>query len=115
MDGIIEFAGIGDFIDAPVKVYSSGMYVRLGFAIAVSLEPEILIVDEVIAVGDEEFQRKCFDHLFELRQARARRSSSSRTAWAHPRPVRRGGVARPRWRPTAARAAGGRQLPRRRQ
>ena len=68
MDGIIDFAGIGEFIDSPVKVYSSGMFVRLGFAIAVSLDPEILIVDEVIAVGDEEFQRKCFDHLFELRK-----------------------------------------------
>ena len=68
MDRIIEFAGIGEFIDAPVKIYSSGMFVRLGFAIAVSLDPEILMVDEVIAVGDEEFQRKCFDHLFELRK-----------------------------------------------
>ena len=68
MDGIIDFAGIGEFIDSPIKVYSSGMFVRLGFAIAVSLDPEILIVDEVIAVGDEEFQRKCFDHLFELRK-----------------------------------------------
>jgi lipopolysaccharide transport system ATP-binding protein len=68
MDGIIDFAGIGDFIDSPVKIYSSGMFVRLGFAIAVSLDPEILMVDEVIAVGDEEFQRKCFDHLFELRK-----------------------------------------------
>ena len=68
MDGIIDFAGIGEFIDSPVKIYSSGMFVRLGFAIAVSLDPEILIVDEVIAVGDEEFQRKCFDHLFELRK-----------------------------------------------
>lgn len=65
---IIDFAGIGDFVDAPVKVYSSGMYVRLGFAIAVHLDPEILIVDEIIAVGDEEFQRKCFDYLFELRR-----------------------------------------------
>ena len=67
MGRIIDFAGIGDFIDSPVKVYSTGMFVRLGFAIAVSLDPEILMVDEVIAVGDEEFQRKCFDHLFELR------------------------------------------------
>jgi lipopolysaccharide transport system ATP-binding protein len=68
MDKIIDFAGIGDFIDSPVKVYSSGMYVRLGFSIAVTVDPEILIVDEIIAVGDEEFQRKCFDHLFELRR-----------------------------------------------
>jgi lipopolysaccharide transport system ATP-binding protein len=68
MDQIIDFAGIEEFIDAPVKVYSSGMYVRLGFSIAVTVDPEILIVDEIIAVGDEEFQRKCFDHLFELRK-----------------------------------------------
>ena len=68
MDGIIDFAGLGQFIDSPVKIYSSGMFVRLGFAVAVSLDPEILMVDEVIAVGDEEFQRKCFDHLFELRK-----------------------------------------------
>jgi lipopolysaccharide transport system ATP-binding protein len=68
MDQIIDFAGIEEFIDAPVKVYSSGMYVRLGFSIAVTVDPEILIVDEIIAVGDEEFQRKCFDHLFDLRK-----------------------------------------------
>jgi len=68
MGNIIEFAGIGDFIDQPVKVYSSGMFVRLGFAVAISLDPEILIIDEVIAVGDEEFQRKCFDYLYDLRQ-----------------------------------------------
>ena len=68
MEKIIDFADIGEFIDAPVKVYSSGMYVRLGFSIAVTVEPEILIVDEIIAVGDEEFQRKCFDYLFELRK-----------------------------------------------
>jgi lipopolysaccharide transport system ATP-binding protein len=68
IDDIIDFSGIGDFVDAPVKVLSSGMYVRLGFAVAVHVEPEILLVDEVIAVGDEEFQRKCLDHLYELRR-----------------------------------------------
>lgn len=67
MDEIVEFADLGDHIDAPVKVYSSGMYVRLGFAIAVAVKPEILVIDEVIAVGDEKFQRKCFDHLANLR------------------------------------------------
>lgn len=67
MDEIIEFADIGEFIDNPIKHYSSGMHVRLGFAVAVMVRPEILIVDEVIAVGDEEFQRKCYDHLHDLR------------------------------------------------
>ncbi len=68
MDAILDFSGLEDFIDTPVKVYSSGMYVRLGFSIAVNLDPEILIIDEIIAVGDEEFQRRCFDHLYELRK-----------------------------------------------
>jgi lipopolysaccharide transport system ATP-binding protein len=68
MDEIIEFSGLAEFIDSPVKVYSSGMYVRLGFAIAVNLDPEILIIDEVIAVGDEDFQRRCFDHLATLKR-----------------------------------------------
>ncbi|HEY9472759.1 MAG TPA: ABC transporter ATP-binding protein [Mycobacteriales bacterium] len=68
MDQIIEFSGIEEFIDTPVKVYSSGMYVRLGFSIAVNLNPEILVIDEIVAVGDEEFQRRCFDHLHELRR-----------------------------------------------
>jgi ABC-type polysaccharide/polyol phosphate transport system ATPase subunit len=71
IDDIIEFAGLGDFIDSPVKVYSSGMYVRLGFSVAVHVEPDILIIDEVIAVGDEDFQRRCFDHLYRLRTSGA--------------------------------------------
>ena len=58
-DEIVEFSGVEKFIDTPVKRYSSGMYVRLAFAVAAHLEPEILIVDEVLAVGDAEFQRKC--------------------------------------------------------
>ena len=68
-DEIIEFSGLGDFIDDPVKHYSSGMYVRLGFSVAVHMKPDVLLVDEVLAVGDEEFQRKCFDHLYQLRRS----------------------------------------------
>lgn len=67
-DEIVDFAGVRDFIDSPVKIYSSGMYIRLGFSVAVHVNPEILIVDEVIAVGDAEFQRKCYDHLYTLRK-----------------------------------------------
>src|SRR5438105_11890504 len=58
-DEIVAFAEIEKFLDTPVKRYSSGMYVRLAFAVAAHLEPEILIVDEVLAVGDAEFQKKC--------------------------------------------------------
>ena len=67
IDDIIDFSGLSEFIDSPVRHYSSGMYVRLGFAVAVNVNPQILIVDEVIAVGDEEFQRRCFEHLHKLR------------------------------------------------
>ena len=67
-DDIVAFAGVEEFIDSPVKIYSSGMFVRLGFSVAVHVDPEILIIDEVIAVGDAEFQRKCFDHLYALRK-----------------------------------------------
>lgn len=67
LDRIVEFSGLAEFIDSPVKHYSSGMYVRLGFSVAVHVEPRILLVDEVIAVGDEEFQRRCLDHLRDLR------------------------------------------------
>src|SRR5438132_3202209 len=58
-DEIVSFAEVEKFLDTPVKRYSSGMYVRLAFAVAAHLEPEILLVDEVLAVGDAEFQRKC--------------------------------------------------------
>ncbi len=67
-DEIVDFSGLHDFIDSPVKIYSSGMYVRLGFAVAVHVDPEILIIDEVIAVGDMEFQRRCLDYIYELRR-----------------------------------------------
>lgn len=64
---IVEFAGIGDYLDTPVKRYSSGMYARLGFSVAAHVDPEILLVDEVLAVGDMAFQKKCYDHMLKLR------------------------------------------------
>ena len=64
---IVEFAGIGGFLDVPVKWYSSGMYVRLGFAVAAQLEPDILLIDEVLAVGDAAFQAKCVQRILDLR------------------------------------------------
>ncbi len=69
LQDIIDFADIGDFLDAPVTTYSSGMRVRLGFAIAAHINPDILVVDEVLAVGDARFQRKCVEHLRKVREA----------------------------------------------
>ena len=67
-DEIVAFAELEDFIDAPVKTYSSGMYMRLGFAVAINVDPDVLLVDEVLAVGDEAFTHKCFDKLAEFRR-----------------------------------------------
>jgi ABC-type polysaccharide/polyol phosphate transport system ATPase subunit len=66
---IIEFAGIGDFIDAPVKQYSSGMYMRLAFSVATEIAPDILLIDEILAVGDAPFQQKCIERMESFRQA----------------------------------------------
>ncbi|HEY7409522.1 MAG TPA: ABC transporter ATP-binding protein [Vicinamibacteria bacterium] len=67
-DEIVEFAELRPFIDAPVKTYSSGMYARLGFAVAIHVDPEVLLIDEVLAVGDESFTRKCLDKIGEFRR-----------------------------------------------
>ncbi len=68
MDQIIQFSELDDFVDQPVRTYSSGMLARLGFSIVACLDPEILLIDEILAVGDMEFQRKCLDRMAEFRK-----------------------------------------------
>jgi hypothetical protein len=68
LDGIIDFAGVRPFIDVPVKRFSSGMVVRLGFSVAAHLDPDILLLDEVLAVGDAAFQKKCIDRVLQLKR-----------------------------------------------
>lgn len=69
IDDIIEFSELGDFIDNPVRTYSSGMYMRLAFSVAINVEAEILLIDEILAVGDQHFQDKCFAKLNELKES----------------------------------------------
>src|SRR5262249_15802765 len=71
-DEIVSFAGLEQFLDTPVKRYSSGMYVRLAFAVAAHLDPDILIVDEVLSVGDAEFQKKCLGKIDEVARRQGR-------------------------------------------
>ena len=66
LDDIIEFSELGDFIDSPIRTYSSGMYMRLAFAVAINVDASILLIDEILAVGDQHFQDKCFKKLEEL-------------------------------------------------
>jgi lipopolysaccharide transport system ATP-binding protein len=68
MEQIISYSGLGEYIDAPVRTYSSGMYVRLGFSVAVNVDPDVLLIDEVLAVGDEAFAHKCEDKINEFRR-----------------------------------------------
>src|SRR5260370_36928392 len=68
-DPIVEFSGVGEFINEPLRTYSSGMMLRVAFSVALSLEPRILIIDEVLAVGDQAFQEKCYEKIFEFRNS----------------------------------------------
>ncbi len=92
IDAIIDFSELGDFIDSPVRTYSAGMEMRLGFAIATETDPDILLIDEVLAVGDAEFQQKCYARIDQFKQAgktivfvthdlAAARSVASRSVW----------------------------------
>ena len=95
-DEIVAFSGLERFIDSPVKNYSSGMFVRLGFAVAINVEPEVLLVDEVLAVGDESFQQRCLEKFADLRRERQHDRRRHALPRDRPQPVRPGRVARPR-------------------
>ncbi len=68
-DSIVEFSGVGEFIEEPLRTYSAGMNVRLAFSIAVSMDPEVLVIDEVLGAGDEQFYKKCLEKILEFRHA----------------------------------------------
>ncbi len=68
-DQIVDFSGVGDFIDQPIRTYSSGMTMRLAFSVAINVDPDVLIIDEVLGVGDQNFFQKCFERILELRHA----------------------------------------------
>ena len=104
LKSIIDFAELGEFIDMPVKHYSSGMYVRLGFAVAIHTEPEVLVVDEVLTVGDQIFQQKCLQRILEMQAAGVAivlvshnledvRRLCQRALWLHEGEVRADGAA----------------------
>ena len=80
-DDIVEFAELEDFMDQKLKNYSSGMQVRLAFSVAIKAQGDILVLDEVLAVGDEAFQRKCDNFFAESRKTRPKRSSWSLIPW----------------------------------
>jgi ABC-type polysaccharide/polyol phosphate transport system ATPase subunit len=86
---IVDFSGLGDFIDQPLRTYSSGMVVRLGFAVAVNVNPDILIIDEVLAVGDANFQEKCFAEIQRLKDSGTLFVCASHAAVALPRICKR--------------------------
>ena len=69
VDDIIKFSELEDFIDSPIRTYSSGMYMRLAFSVAINVDADILLIDEILAVGDQHFQEKCFEKLEELKES----------------------------------------------
>jgi ABC-type polysaccharide/polyol phosphate transport system ATPase subunit len=104
LEAIVEFAGIPEFIDQPLRMYSSGMMARLGFSVAVHLDPDILVLDEVLSVGDQEFQKKCIDKITDFRRQGktllfvshspdAVETLCQRAVWLHMGRVRRDGPA----------------------